>query len=96
LSLFEHTSASAPLGEVKKSTAFVMPLSSWVTREDKELVIRRHLGDGGTQPVQRCGVEIQVDVVFILRHSFLAVPIPGVLQPGPGNSLDVPAVLKLA
>jgi hypothetical protein len=26
----------------------------------------------------------------------LAVPIPGVLQPGPGNSLDVPAVLKLA
>ena len=32
LSLFEHTSASAPLGEVKKSTAFVMPLSSWVTR----------------------------------------------------------------
>ena len=74
----------------------VGPHSTRVVREDKELVIRRHLGDGGTQPVQRCGVEIQVDVVFILRHSFLAVPIPGVLQPGPGNSLDVPAVLKLA
>mmetsp|Transcript_6053 Transcript_6053/g.20149 ORF Transcript_6053/g.20149 Transcript_6053/m.20149 type:complete len:224 (+) Transcript_6053:696-1367(+) len=40
LSLFEHTSASAPLGEVKKSTAFVMPLSSWVTRVLCETPVR--------------------------------------------------------